>query len=138
MSFSERISPLIGRLAIAWFFLSEAWAILHSWDGTVTLMQMKHIELAPPLLVLALAVMILGGVSVAIGYHTQAGAVILFGFTVIVSLLMHDYWKLSQDADRVADYAIFVRNMAIAGGLLLLVGIGPGSFAIDNAGKKKR
>jgi len=35
MSISERISPLIGRLAIAWLFLSEAWTILHTWDGTV-------------------------------------------------------------------------------------------------------
>ncbi len=138
MSLSERISPLIGRFALAWFFLSEAWAILGSWDGTVTLMQMQHVPFAPPLLVLALAVMFLGGASLVLGYHTRHGALFLFGFTVIVSVAMHDYWKLNQAADRAADYEIFIRNLAIAGGLLLLVGMGPGPFAIDNVDAKKR
>lgn len=134
MSLSERIAPLIGRLAIAWLFLSEAWTMINSWDGTVTLMQMKHVPAAPLLLVIALAIMILGGVSIALGYNTRHGALLLFGFTVIVSVTMHDYWKLNETADRLADLEIFMRNIAIAGGLLLLMGLGAGPFAIDNAG----
>jgi uncharacterized membrane protein YphA (DoxX/SURF4 family) len=35
---------------------------------------------------------------------------------------------------RSADYDIFARNIAIAGGLLILVGTGPGPFAVDNTG----
>ncbi len=104
MSLSERIAPLIGRLAIAWLFLSEAWTMINSWDGTVTLMQMKHVPAAPLLLVIALAIMILGGVSIALGYNTRHGALLLFGFTVIVSVTMHDYWKLNETADRLADF----------------------------------
>jgi putative oxidoreductase len=134
MSLSERIAPLIGRLAIAWLFLSEAWTMINSWDGTVTLMQMKHLPAAPLLLLIALTVMILGSVSIAVGFHTRHGALLLFGFTVIVSVAMHDYWKLSEAADRAADSEIFFRNVAIAGGLLLLMGMGAGPFAIDNAG----
>jgi putative oxidoreductase len=141
MSLSERIAPLIGRLAIAWFFLSEAWTIINSWDGTVTLMQMQRLPAAPLLLVIALTVMILGGVSIALGYHTRHGALLLFGFTVIVSVTMHDYWKLNEAAARLADSEIFFRNIAIAGGLLLLMGMGAGPFAIDNTsggGKRGR
>ncbi len=134
MSLSERIAPLIGRLAIAWLFLSEAWTMINSWDGTVTLLQMRHMPAAPLLLVVALSVMILGGISIAVGYHTRHGALLLFGFTVIVSVIMHDYWKLNEAADRLADSEIFMRNMAIAGGLLLLMGMGAGPFAIDNVG----
>jgi putative oxidoreductase len=137
MSLSERIAPLIGRLAIAWLFLSEAGTMINSWDGTVTLMQMKHVPAAPLLLVIALTVMILGSVSIALGYHTRHGALLLFGFTVIVSVTMHDYWKLNEAADRLADSEIFLRNIAIAGGLLLLMGLGAGPFAVDNAGAKK-
>ncbi len=138
MSISERISPLIGRMVIAWFFLSEAWARLSSFDATVTLMRMQHIPAAPALLVIALAVMALGGFSLVLGFQTRHGAVLLFGFTVIVSVLMHAWWNLHTEIDRAADYDIFIRNMAIAGGLLLLVGVGPGPFAIDNAGRKRR
>jgi len=134
MSLSERIAPLIGRLAIAWFFLSEACTLINSWDGTVTLMQMQRLPAAPLLLVIALTVMILGGVSIAVGYHTRHGALLLFGFTVIVSMTMHDYWKLNEASARLADSEIFFRNVAIAGGLLLLMGMGAGPFAIDNTG----
>jgi putative oxidoreductase len=134
MSLSERIAPLIGRLAIAWFFLSEAWTLINSWDGTVTLMQMQRLPAAPLLLVIALTVMILGGISIAVGYHTRHGALLLFGFTVIVSMTMHDYWKLNEASARLADSEIFFRNVAIAGGLLLLMGMGAGPFAIDNTG----
>lgn len=138
MSISERISPFVGRMVIAWFFLSEAWARLTAFDATVTLMRMQHIPAAPLLLVLALAAMFLGGLSLAFGFQTRHGAVLLFGFTVVASVLMHGWWTLHNDVDRAADYDIFIRNMAIAGGLLLLVGLGPGPFAFDNLGKKRK
>jgi putative oxidoreductase len=101
-------------------------------------MHMKHISDAGPLLALAIAVMILGGVSLFLGYHTRPGALLLFGFTVVVSVLIHDYWTIANAVDRDADYDLFIRNMAIAGGLLFLVGMGPGPFALDNPAPKGR
>ncbi|MGD0189511.1 MAG: DoxX family protein [Rhizomicrobium sp.] len=138
MSISERISPFIGRLFIAWFFLSEAWARLANFGATVAVLNAQHIPAAPALLVLALAAMFLGGISLVLGFHTRHGAMLLFGFTVVVSVLMHAFWMTGDGADRGPDYDIFVRNMAIAGGLLLLVGIGPGPFSLDNAGRKRK
>ena len=138
MSISETISPFLGRLVLAWFFLSEAWWRLRGWEGTVTLMHMKHIATAEPLLALAIALMVLGGLSLLFGYQARVGALTLFGLTIIVSVFMHDYWKLGDGVDRDADYELFIRNMAIAGGLLFLVGMGPGPFALDSPGKKKK
>jgi putative oxidoreductase len=138
MSISERISPFIGRMIIAWFFLSEAWARLTNFDTTVMLMHMQHIPAAPALLVIALAAMMLGGLSLVLGFHARHGAMLLFGFTVIASVLMHAWWTLNNPIDRASDYDIFIRNMAIAGGLLLIVGVGSGPFALDNTGKKPR
>jgi putative oxidoreductase len=138
MSISELISPFLGRLFIAWFFLSEAWARLTNFDATVAVLHNQHIPAAPALLVLALAAMFLGGISLVLGFHARHGAMLLFGFTVLVSVLTHAFWMTTDAADRGPDYDIFVRNMAIAGGLLLLVGIGPGPFSFDNAGKKKK
>ena len=54
---------------------------------------------------------------------------------------MHDYWKISDAPTRAADYEIFSRNIAIAGALLIMVGMGAGPFSLDNtlgAPKKKR
>jgi putative oxidoreductase len=138
MSISETISPFLGRLILAWFFLSEAWWRIVDWEGTVTLMHMKHIGNAEPLLALTVMLMALGGISLLLGYYARTGALVLFALTIIMSVMIHDYWKITNRVDRDADYDIFIRNMAIAGGLLFLVGMGPGPFAIDQQPKKKR
>ncbi|HEY1613890.1 MAG TPA: DoxX family protein [Rhizomicrobium sp.] len=137
MSISERISPLIGRLALAWFFLSEAWARAHAWQPTVSMLRAAGVSAAEPLLVLALVVMVLGGVSLVLGFHARHGAVLLFGFTIAVTILLHAYWKVADEGARLADYEIFARNIAISGALLMIVGLGAGPFAVDSIGRKK-
>jgi len=132
MSFSEYISPLIGRFALAWFFLSEVYARAGAWEANVSLMALKQIPAPPFLFALAILVMVLGGLSLLLGFHIRHGAMLLFGFTVIASALMHDYWHIKDAAARAADYEIFARNIAIAGGLLMVIGLGAGPFALDN------
>ncbi|HET7335566.1 MAG TPA: DoxX family protein [Rhizomicrobium sp.] len=138
MSFSEQISPLVGRWILGWFFLSQAWQRMQMWDGTITLMAMRDVPVPPLVLVLVLIVLILGGVSFLLGYQTRHAAIMLFAFVIIVTVFMHDYWNIRDHIDRASDYALFARNIAIAGGLLFLVGMGPGPFALDNRGKKRR
>jgi putative oxidoreductase len=138
MSFSETISPLVGRWMLAWFFLSTAYEKAHDWDSTLTLMNMSNIPFAPPLLAVALLVMVMGGMSLLIGFQTRHGAMLLFAFTAVTTVLMNAYWTFSDAVQRGQQYEIFARNIAIAGGLLLLVGMGPGKFAIDNRGQGKR
>jgi putative oxidoreductase len=121
---------------MAWFFLSQAWTYSHNWDATIQMMGKEQVPLAPVLLVLALAVMILGGLSLVLGLHARHGALLLFALTMIASLLMHSFWKLPAGPAHDAGYEIFARNVAIAGALLMIIGLGPGRFAIDNAGKK--
>jgi putative oxidoreductase len=132
MSFGEAIAPLLGRLILAWFFLSEAWRYADDWTGTTTLMAMKDVPAPGILLFIAFAAMIMGGVSVLVGWKTRLGALVLFAFTLVSTIMMHDYWTISDASARQEDYEIFARNLAIAGGLLLLVGLGGGKFALDN------
>ena len=138
MSFSEYISPLVGRLILAWFFLNSALSYAAQWEGTIQLMALKGMPVPPLLLALALIAMFLGGLSLVFGFQTRYGAVLLFGFTIIVSVAMHDFWLIRDAIERASDYETFARNMAIAGGLLLLVGMGPGPVAFDSVRQKKR
>jgi putative oxidoreductase len=132
MSFSEYISPLLGRLVLGWFFVGEALRYGGQWDATIQLMALKNIPAAPLLLALVLIVMVLGALSLALGFLTRHGALLLFGVTVIASVAMHDYWLIHDPVARGEDFEVFARNMAIAGALLLLVGMGPGPVAIDS------
>lgn len=138
MSFSEYVSPLIGRMVLAWFYLSEAMRYAGQWEATVQLMALRNMPVPPLLLLLTLIILVLGGLALVLGFHTRHGAMLLFGFTIAASLAMHDFWQIQNPLERAADYEIFARNMAIAGALLVLVGVGPGPIAIDTIPKKKK
>lgn len=141
MSLSEYLAPLVGRLAFAWFFLYQVSSFGGDWNGTIELMAFRGIPAAPFVLALTLFVLILGSLSLIFGFHTRHGAMLLFAVTILATVLMHDYWQIRDNpVARHADFELFACSIAVAGGLLLLVGQGPGPLAIDNrmGGKKKK
>ena len=132
MSFGESLAPLLGRFVMAWFFLTQAYHYALDWNNTAILLTMKDVPTPPVLLLIALVGIVLGSLSLVLGFCTRAGALALFAITVAATVTMHDYWHLRVAAARNADYDIFMRNMAIAGGLLMLIGLGSGRFGMDN------
>jgi len=132
MSFSETISPLLGRCALAWFFGAGAYNIVVNFAGMSHALTAKHVPLAPLALVLAFSLIVMGVFSLLVGYHTRHGAVLLFGLTIAATVLLHDYWHIADPAARRAEFEIFSRDIAICGGLLVLIGVGCGPFGWDN------
>ncbi len=68
---------------------------------------------------------IVGGAALIVGFQTRIAALLLAGFTVLAGLLYH-----FQPADQM-QMTMFLKNLAIAGGLLLLVAHGAGAMAVD-------
>lgn len=139
MSLSEYLSPLFGRLVLGWFFLSQVALYGGDWSSTVTLMTFRGVPAAPFVLATALLITALGSAMLILGLHARHGAMLLFGVTVVTAVMMHDYWRIGDNPmARESDFELFACNIAIAGGLLLLVGQGAGPVAFDNKqGKKK-
>jgi putative oxidoreductase len=142
MSFAETISPFFGRCAFVWFYLTSAMDITGNWQTITADLAAKHVPLPPLVLLVALLLIAMGSISLLFGYHTRHAAILLFGMTMIAAVTMHDFWHFPEAAGRAQQFAIFARDFAICGGLLLLVGLGPGPLAIDNrpksGGGKKR
>jgi putative oxidoreductase len=136
MSIGESLAPLLGRWVMAWFFLTQAYRYALDWNNTAILLTMKNIPTPPIILLVVLVGLLLGSLSLVLGFCTRAGALALFAITIAASVTMHDYWHIRAAAARAADYDIFVRNIAIAGGLLMLIGMGSGRFGMDNAWAK--
>jgi putative oxidoreductase len=134
MSFSETISPFLGRCALVWFYLTAALNILGDWHGMAAMLTAKHVPLPPLVLLLVMLVMLMGSLSLLLGYHARHGAVMLFGLTIVGAVVLHDFWRISGPT-RAAELGLFARDVAICGGLLLMVGMGPGPFSIDNRAK---
>src|SRR5690242_9056050 len=134
MSFSETIAPFLGRCMLARFFFNQALYYGHGWNATIADMHAKGVPVPPLLLALALILIVMGAISLFFGFHARHGALLLFTVTIIATLLLHGFWRLTDEGLRAEDAQIFARNMAICGGLLALIGLGAGPLSLDNRG----
>jgi putative oxidoreductase len=131
MSFGENIAPLVGRCMIALVFILSGVQKLQNWDATSLYMAQHGVTPIQPLLALTIVIEIGAGLGLVLGFRTRLLALILFAFTLAVSFAMHDFWAIG-DADLAhTQMLFFAKNMAIAGGLLMLVGLGPGDWSYD-------
>ena len=136
MSISETLAPLVGRLAFGWFFLTQVAVYGGDWDGTITLMTFRGVPAAAFMLAVILLLLVMGAVSLIFGFHARYGALILFTLTLLAMVVLHDWWRiLGNPAQRAAEFELFACYAAIAGGLLMMIGMGPGPLAIDNKAK---
>jgi putative oxidoreductase len=136
MSVSDTLAPLIGRLAFGWFFLTQVATYGGNWESTIDLMTFRGVPGAAFILVLTLLLATMGAISLIFGYHARYGALILFTITAIAAVVLHDWWRIHDNpAARASEFQIFACYTAIAGGLLMLIGQGPGPVAVDNKGK---
>ena len=72
-----------------------------------------------------IALEILGGLALIVGFQARIAALLLAGFTLLAALLYH-----FQPADQM-QMTMFLKNLAIAGGLFLLFANGAGALAVD-------
>ena len=119
----KEAAALLGRLLIAALFLHEAWSMLTGYSAALAYMQAFGVP--GQLLPLAIAVELGCGILILCGYHTRAAALLLAGFCLATAVLFH-----AKFGDR---YQLlhFEKDLAIAGGLLVLFAHGSGAWALD-------
>ncbi|NCF61998.1 MAG: DoxX family membrane protein [Gammaproteobacteria bacterium] len=78
------------------------------------------------LLPLVIALEILGGLAIIVGWHTRFVAFLLAGFTLLSAMLFH------ADFSDQMQMVMFMKNLALSGAFLVLVAQGAGAFSIDN------
>jgi len=123
-------ATLAGRVLLATLFLHEAWSKLTGYE--LALAYMSAYGVPGLLLPFAIAVEIGCGLLILIGYQTRIAALALAGFCLATALLFHT--KLG-DRNQLLH---FEKDLAIAGGLLVLFAHGAGGFALDALHKRNR
>src|SRR5688572_32273361 len=84
----------------------------------------------------AVAVELCGGLSVLFGYMTRLGALALFLFLIPVTLTFHNFWTYTDPKEYQDNMILFMHNLTLMGGLLLVVTFGPGSLSADLKGRR--
>ena len=124
MSFIHNTTSFTGRILLSAIFISAGVSKLGAgYAGTQAYMAMMGVP--EMLLPLVIATEILGGVAILLGFYTRIAAFLLGGFTILAALLFHFNF-----ADQMQSI-LFMKNVAIAGGLLSLVAHGGGYLSID-------
>lgn len=129
MEFAENVIILISRVAIGFLFLWAGFRKIFNWSGTEDYMRGKQTKWITFLLPIAVFLQLVGGLSVTLGIYARIGAVLLILFTLPATIQMHDFWNLSG-RERISEKAHFLKDMAIIGGLLLLIIVGAGRYSI--------
>jgi putative oxidoreductase len=65
-----------------------------------------------------------------IGWQARWAALALAAFTLLVTLLFHNFWALTGEA-QMTNLLFFTKNVAVIGGLLFVFVFGPGSASLD-------
>lgn len=121
-------AQLAGRIALGAIFLLSAMGKLSNWSGTAGFAASKGVPQA--LLAGATALELLGALSLLAGLKTRWGAIALVVFLVPVTLVFHNFWAF-QGPEQQQQMIHFMKNLAIAGGLLTLYAAGPGALSVD-------
>lgn len=126
----ENVLNLLGRIAIAALFLPAGLNKLVAIEGTSGYFASLGLPGVAIFVWLVIAIEVLGGIALIIGYQTRFVAIGLAIFTVLASIAGHAFWAAPVDAAFIAQL-LFFKNIAVTGGLLILASAGAGSISID-------
>ncbi len=87
---------------------------------------MESVGVPGLLLPAVIALELLGGIAVLLGYQTKIAALLLGGFTFLAAIIFH------SDLGQQMEMILFMKNIAISGAFLLLFVHGPGQWALNS------
>jgi putative oxidoreductase len=122
-TFQDLAAPA-GRILLALMFLIAGINKISGYAGMQGYMESMGVPGA--LLPLVIVLEVLGGITLMLGWHTRVTAFLLAGFTLLATLIFH-----SNLGDQ-TQMLFFLKNLSVAGGLLMVVSHGAGPYSIDN------
>lgn len=125
----------IGRFLYSLLFIMSG--LNHFSSGSISYAESAGVPI-PGILVPVTGIMILvGGLTVLLGLHARAGASLLILFLVPVTLIMHDFWNITDPQMAQMQMSHFMKNVSLLGGAILMTFYGAGPYSIDHHRAKK-
>ena len=118
------IVEILGRLLLAAIFLINGIGKIFNYEGTIQ--YMENFDVPGYLIIPAITVEILFPILLILGYYTKFSALVLSLFTLALAVIFH------TDFSNQMQLMSFLKNIAIAGGFLIIFVYGPGKYSIDH------
>ena len=117
------VIDLIGRIFISVLFFLNGIFKINNYDGTIE--WMDSYGLPGIMLIPAIIIEIIAPILIIIGYKTKIAAVFLFLFCLSTAFIFHN------DFNDQIQLTAFLKNIALAGGFMLLIANGAKGYSID-------
>lgn len=125
---------LIGRLLFALIFVPAGWSKIAGFSGVAGYIASKGVPLPEVCAAIAIAAELGLGLLILVGWQTRWAALGLAIFVAVITPIFHNFWAVPE-AQMMMQQQAFFKNLAIAGGLLVLSAFGPGAFSIEGRSK---
>ncbi len=119
----ERYVNLAGRILLASIFLIAGLNKIGGYAGTQG--YMESVGVPGGLLPLVILLEVGGALALIVGWQTRIAAWALAGFTLLAAILFHN------DFGNQMQMIMFLKNLSITGGLLIVAANGAGAFSLD-------
>jgi len=117
------IVEILGRILLSAIFLINGIGKIFNYEGTIQ--YMENFDVPGYLIIPAIIVEILFPILLIIGYYTKFSALVLSLFTLALAVIFH------TDFSNQMQLMSFLKNIAIAGGFLIIFVYGPGKYSLD-------
>jgi len=121
----QKVGFLAGRILLSTIFLMSGLGKLTNFTGTQQYMANYGMPMTKFFLICAIILEIGGGLSILLGYRAKWGALALVIFLIPATLIFH-----TRFSDQI-QMIMFMKNLAIMGGLVLIATQGAGPLSID-------
>ncbi len=126
----KNIIELVGRILLSLIFLVSGINKIPNFSGTKQYMAAMGMPLTDLFLVAAIIIEIVGAIFIMIGFKTKWAALVLIIFMIPTTLIFH-----TNFADQI-QMIMFMKNLSMLGGLLLVAAYGAGDWSLDGRSKK--
>ena len=119
----------VGRALFVAIFLLAGRS--HFDPGTIAYARSAGVPFAEFLVPASGVLAFLGGLSVLLGWRARVGAAMLVAFLVPVTVSMHAFWAVKDLTMAQMQLAMFMKNLGLLGGALLVGHHGAGPYSLD-------
>jgi putative oxidoreductase len=141
MSVVQGLLSVLGRLMLVTIFLSSAaMNKIPNYSALVGYMAGAGVPVPQVSLGLAIVFLLVGGLSVLVGYQARIGAALLAVFLVLATYYFHAFWAIPpEEAQKVQEQTIqFMKNLGLLGAMLFIIANGAGAWSVDAALAEKK
>lgn len=132
MTQTRDMAALVGRVLLAFLFVYSGFGKIGGFEGTAASIAGKHVPMPEIATTIAIVIEFIGGLMVAVGWKARWAALAVAAFTLVASLLYHNFWAMADAATAGTNKIMFLKNIAVIGGLLLVYAFGPGRLSVDH------